>query len=37
MGGYQEGNVPVIKTYVLAGDVTSAQEANAKINQRRKL
>ena len=37
MGGYQEGNMPVIKTYVLAGDVTNAQEANAKINQRRKL
>ena len=37
MGGGLEGNAPVIKTYVLAGDVTSAQEANAKINQRRKL
>jgi DNA repair exonuclease SbcCD ATPase subunit len=35
--GTAEGNIPVIKTYVLAGDVTSAQEANAKINQRRKL
>jgi len=28
---------PVMKTYVLAGDVTSAQEAENKINQRRTL
>jgi hypothetical protein len=31
----QGGNVPPIKTYVLAGDVTSAQAAEAKLNQRR--
>ena len=37
VGGGGQENGPVIKTYVLAGDVTSAQEANAKINQRRKL
>ena len=30
-------NVPVVKTYVLAGDVSTAQDANEKINQRRKL
>jgi hypothetical protein len=31
----QGGNVTPIKTYVLAGDVTSAQAAEAKLNQRR--
>ena len=31
----QGGNIPPIKTYVLAGDVTSAQAAEAKLNQRR--
>lgn len=31
------GGTPVIKTYVLAGDVSSAQDAEAKINQRRTL
>jgi hypothetical protein len=31
----QGGNVPPVKTYVLVGDVTSAQAANAQINQRR--
>jgi len=30
------GNAPVIKTYVLAGDVTTAQEAETRIQQRRK-
>jgi len=30
------GGAPVIKTYVLAGDVTTAQEAETRIQQRRK-
>jgi len=30
-------NVPIVKAYVLAGDVTDAQVAEAKINQKRKL
>ena len=28
---------PIFRTYVLAGDVTDAQVANEKINQKRKL
>jgi hypothetical protein len=28
--------VPVVKAYVLSGDVTDAQEAELKINQKRK-
>ena len=42
-GGIQEGGaqtggqlVPVVKAYVLSGDVTDAQEAELKINQKRK-
>ena len=31
------GNTPIVKTYVLAGDVTTAQEAEVRIQQRRKL
>ena len=30
------GQTPIIRTYVLAGDVTDAQVANEKINQKRK-
>jgi len=30
------GQIPIFKTYVLAGDVTDAQVANEKINQKRK-
>jgi hypothetical protein len=30
------GNIPIVKAYVLAGDVTDAQVANEKINQKRK-
>ena len=36
-GNTQNGGVPVVKTYVLAGDVSSAQDAEMKINQRRTL
>ena len=36
-GTQQGGGAPVVKTYVLAGDVSSAQQAEAKINQRRTL
>jgi hypothetical protein len=32
-----QSNTPVVKTYVLAGEVSSAQDAEAKINQRRTL
>jgi hypothetical protein len=35
-GQGSQGRTPVFKTYVLAGDVTDAQEAEAQINQKRK-
>ena len=31
------GSSPMFRTYVLAGDVTSAQAAEARLNQKRKL
>ena len=34
--GPGSGNIPVVKTYVLTGDVTTAQQAEAQINQKRK-
>ena len=38
-GSEQQGgvNTPIIRTYVLAGDVTDAQTAEARLNQKRKL
>jgi hypothetical protein len=38
-GSEQQGGVttPIIRTYVLAGDVTDAQTAEARLNQKRKL
>jgi len=36
-GNNNVNNTQVVKTYVLAGDVSTAQDANARLNQRRQL